>query len=366
MNADSSKKTRPAEFNLSPLGRGIVTEVLHEGKTFNLYRASLGNRDVVLKTPAPGLTGDDLYVKGVSHGSEMIVSTSQGLGSRFDPRKVATWMLLNEAQIINLTEGAWNHEVIAIGTWDGLSECWDVDFNDEPLDMRFLPALVLPYHDAAPFSRLPISLKRITFRAMLPSLWDALCRRRHGDLSESNLLINQTRDIFHIIDPGVCLSSDTHRFAGQTHVSIFTTTPVNYPIIPPYFGQPHEETGLVNFIRKFFLHTADSQSPAQLPLRPSACDLLAMGIIYYRILTGGELFLGQSILPEKPAWKNSYITPQFEDMRTFTHLIESLSGDYIEKKLDEASITAGERRLARSLLNLEVFDRGHLLELIPV
>ncbi len=339
---------------------------MHEGKTFNLYRATLGGREVALKTPAPSLTGEDLFMKTVSHGSEMIVSTGQGIDVSLDPLKIATWTLLVEAQIINLTAAAWNHEVIALGTWDGLSKCWseEVWLHDEPLDLRFLAALVMPYHNAVAFSTLPHSLKRLLFPKMLPALWDALCKMPHGDLSESNLLINQTNNLFHIIDPGVVLSSSMQQYSGNTSISIFTTAPANYPVIPPFYGQPHDAPGLVSFIEKYLLHTGGEplSSAERLP-RPAACDLLALGIIYYRILTGKELFLGAIVLPEKPAWENTYVTPRFEDKRVYSQLVEALSGEYIQKELAKANLTPSEKRLAYALLNLEALDRDHLWRL---
>lgn len=375
MNNHFSKITAPTKFNLTPLGEGTVTEVLHEGQTFHLYRADLGGQDVVLKTPSPSLTGDALFVKSISVGSEEMVRTSQGIDwlnwsdSKLDPIKVATWALLVESQIINLAAGDWNHHVIAMGTWDGLSKNWNKETWSvkEPLDLRFLPVLVMPYHNAVAFSTLPHSLKRLLFPQMMPALWDALCKTPHGDLSESNILINQTQNIFHIIDPGIVLSSDMHQHSGDTYISIFITTRANYPLIPPFNRQSHDATGLISFIKEHILDwnmrglPEDMLYPASPSVRPAACDLLALGIIYYRILTGKEIFLGTSILPEKPAWQNSYVTPQNENTRVYMQLIDSLSDGYVQKELDKANITEAEKRLAYSLLNLEIVDKGHLL-----
>jgi hypothetical protein len=378
MNNHSPQIVIPKKFNLSPFGEGIVTEVLHEGTIFNLYRANIDGRKVVLKTPSPGLTAESLFTRSYSAlWSHRFVLTSQGLewlnerSSMFDPIKVATWILLAEAQTINLTAGGWNHDTIAIGTWDGLSRCWSTrtDCLDEPLDLRFLPVLVLPCYDAVTFSNLSHPLKRLLFPRMLPALWDALCKMPHGDLSESNLLINQTQNIFHLIDPGAFLSSSSDRHLSyEKDIFIFVTTPANYPIVPPFNHQPHDTTGLVSFIEKHIMHnpnvggtpffSTDNRS------KPSASDLLAMGIIYYRILTGKEMFLYEDILPEKPAWKNSYRTPDFYvDGFVYEQLIESLSGNYIGKKLEKANLTQAEKRLAYALLNLEVIDKDHLLEL---
>lgn len=376
MSNRSAKISVPTKFNLSPLGKGTVTQVLHEGKMFHLYCAELNERDVVLKTPSPSLSGDSLFVRSILQGSETFVSTNQGIKwlnqhrAEFDPIKVATWALLVESQIINQTAGAWNHEVIAMGTWDGLSECWHEEIwnSEEPLDFRFLPVMVMPYHDAVAFSTLPHTLKRLLLPKMLPALWDALLRMPHGDLSESNILINQTQNIFHLIDPGVVLTSDTQQFNGLSYISIFTTTAANYPVIPPFNRQSYETSGLISFIEKPIVqnYLKEPILAGEKLSTPAACDLLALGIIYYRILTGKEMFLGTSILPQKPAWMNSYMTPAFEDRRVYNQLIDSLSNNYIQKELEKAGILDNEKRLALGLLNLEVVDREHLLYLSAV
>jgi hypothetical protein len=65
----------------------------------------------------------------------------------------------------------------------------------------------MTYPRAIPLSSVPHSSKRQLFPRMLPACWDALCVAHYGDLSESNLLISENFDRFHIIDPGVLLSS---------------------------------------------------------------------------------------------------------------------------------------------------------------
>jgi serine/threonine-protein kinase RIO1 len=57
----------------------------------------------------------------------------------------------------------------------------------------------MPDYEAIPFSKLPVVSKRSLFPQMLPALWDALCSMPHGDLSESNILISQKQNIFHIM-----------------------------------------------------------------------------------------------------------------------------------------------------------------------
>lgn len=361
MSSVSSENIIPKKFNLSSLGSGEITEVLHQGKMFNVYRAVLNGQDVVLKTPAPNSEGEMAFVKSISAGSEDFCSISQGLRPPEQPLKIATWFLLEESQTINSTKGAWNHEIIALGTWDGFSRQWtkgSENFNyDEPLDLRFMPVLVMPYYEAVTFSSLPNSAKKLLFPKMLPALWDALCQQRHGDLSESNLLINQTKNIFHIIDPGVYLSSDIGDF-GHPLLSFFITNPANYPLIAPFSSPSHKETGLANSLMKL------SFPPAIYPPRPSACDLLALGLLYYRILTGKEFFTDEDVFAEMPVWSVRWSSPFFQQDRLYMEIYKILSAGYIQNKLEKSPVSPSEKHLLQALINLEIFDKAHLVKLI--
>ncbi len=371
-----------SKFNISPFGEGTVTETLHQGKTFNLYRAKLCGQDVVLKTPSLHLTGDDIYARKMYSSSETFVTSELGINKVFehfdyhlDPIKVATWILLVESQLINWTKGTWNHTIIGLGTWDGLSLIHGSEdiYISEPLDLRFLPVLIMPYYEATAFSKLPSYSKRLLFPQMLPALWDALCCMHHGDLSESNILISQQQNLFHIIDPGVILSSNSDKYFGEREQYIFTTTSANYPLLPPY-SHEFNGVGIVNSLRRHRPLTRDFQrinhllgtslSEVQRRSKPSAPDLLALGIIYYRILTGKELFLGQSILPEKPAWLNSDAIFERLDTIIYEQVIECLSNHYIEQELNKNTITSSEKKLVSALLNLEVSDKNELLRLV--
>ena len=109
--------------------------------------------------------------------------------------------LINEYQIINRLGNAWNHQPIGIGTWDGLSNCHDEKQNYTLRDItksppvvslfRFAPVIVMPFYDAIPFTDLQQVQKKKFFPLILPSLWAALCQGVHGDLSESNILIDR-------------------------------------------------------------------------------------------------------------------------------------------------------------------------------
>lgn len=363
--------------NINPFGRVTFIELLHSGVSFNVYKAKLHNQDVVLKTPLPKFTLNNFYHACQSDGDSFPyyyeVSHGETSTSSENPLQIATAMLLAEAQVINWTAGAWNHSVIGMGSWDVL---WDWKENSS-IDQRFLPVLITPFHRAIPISSLPYSLKRQLFPKMLSACWDALCIAHHGDLSESNLLISEKFDKFHIIDPGVSLSSTDSIELGNyvNTVCIFTTTAANYPIFPPFWNLENEPPilniyELLEYLSQYLNYSNEvvgffssgrqiypgSLSRLQPRTRPSIPDLHALGIIYYRILTNQELFLGSTVLPEKPAWQiQGY---------NYKECLNLLSPVYLEQQLSKAYITQEEKQLVSALLNLKVNTKEHLLSLV--
>jgi hypothetical protein len=105
-----------SKFNLNPFGEGEVTEILHQGQLFNVYKAKLLGQNVVLKTPSPRLNEQDLYTSDF-HGidtSLYLGRTRKGLieeDNNFNVPNpnflaIVTSILLHEYQFINLTKGA--------------------------------------------------------------------------------------------------------------------------------------------------------------------------------------------------------------------------------------------------------------------
>jgi hypothetical protein len=111
----------------------------------------------------------------------------------------------------------------------------------------------------------------------------------------------------------------------------------------------------------------EHQNSPQRP-RPFPSDLLALGIIYYRILTDEDLFLGREILPDRPAWQGDLPSGLMDPkngsiLETYRRVANTLSENYIARELDKHSLDPAEDRLANALLNLQVRDQNHILEL---
>jgi serine/threonine protein kinase len=227
-----------------------------------------------------------------------------------------------------------------------------------------MPVLIMPYIN------------------LLPALWDALCIMSHGDLSESNILINFEKNIFHLIDPGILLTSPIYGDLYVNYESIFTTNGANYPLFPPFINlriPPTQKNinSVINLLNQlhfwgnnretniFNVNYRCSNSFSNLApnLTPTVPDLLALGIMYFRILTGKELFLGREILPNKPAWECIF-GEHPEVYGIYENVCKILGQNYINNELNKYNFTLSERNLLSSLLNLEISSREQLLNLV--
>jgi molecular chaperone DnaK len=375
-------------FNLSPYGSGVVKEIIHEGKLFTLYRIEIGGEIFCLKAPSIFSNNKEIY------GSEYHgIETSLWLGSKQligDLDKTITLkqkndllfsLLLIEGELIRLTKGAWNHDIIGLGSWDGLSECHQYNSSWGLGSNRFMPVMLMPYYAAMHLSAFSLQDQRELFPNILPSLWDALCVMTHGDLSLDNILINKADNIFHLIDPAVLLSS---RSLGEglyaNDFSIFTTNAANYPLISPFEKkqQDHQEkhSDLEAYLEYYFFNNImDHQH--NLPSRPLSlakhfrlttqtsphpADLLALGLIYYRLLTGDELFLKSGVL-EIPLWYGKYGEySKLELGENYSIINGLLAKNYIQTEINKHDLPKNEKKLLEALINLRFLTKNNLIE----
>jgi hypothetical protein len=224
---------------------------------FDIYLAELCGQEVCLKTPR-NIPGKNYYCSDYfcNTGSETFYG-----GNTWNPKldklntlpttpvddlKIAIGMLLMESQVIQWTQGAWNHSIIGQGVWDSHSvvcdrrNTWDEADRDLRFGAGFLPVLVMPYHRTIRLADLSKTEQKKLFPRMLPALWAALSQMYHGDLSETNILIQPDYSHLHPIDPGVMLVSvsigytDNSVLKDDRSASVFTTTAANYPLLPPF------------------------------------------------------------------------------------------------------------------------------------
>jgi hypothetical protein len=386
---------RSARVNVMVNPFGMCTDVtaLHEGFTFDLFRATLRGEPVCLKMPAgamryevPRMVQDwslpaegetrerrktilyfSSYETRVNVGSEVYGGTKPL--NRCDAQDAAL-ILSQEMEILRSTQGAWNHAPVGMGA------C--VAWNEPPrpraksaANSWLAPVAVTPFHDAAALETLPAETRRGLFPRTLPALWDALCVRPHGDLSEGNILMAADEQRFMLIDPGVFIGAES---AGR---NLFTTNPWNYPVL-----FPHEHAIFGNWLGEMTLRELSALSRGEAwrlrhawegreigigdtraRTRPTAADLMALGLMYYRILTGEEL--SDALGLTEPAWCGGFSSPvQNGPYEVDYSVISEAALGTIERMIDAVQAAAGVKDLLRALVLLETKTREQLEALV--
>lgn len=386
-------------FYINPFGNVELKEIIHRGKFYNIYRATFNGENVCLKATCQEIISNNLFYSYYNYqncGSEAFYSagskTSSNQLSTNDLQNLTAKLLVIEAELIKRTNQYWNHKILGLGLWNNSRQ------TENTLLTELRPVLIMPdYQDTTPLSKL--SEKRTLFLRMLPALFQALSYSYHGDLSEDNLLIKNDFSIFYIIDPGVIVSSET--LVGEDHFSapsansesFFISNSLNYPILAPFqdetllemernfasANKEHQIFNLVTFLQHFklfrkfgqplFIKSNLDHKPKTTRSSPYPSDLLALGIIYYRILTGENLFYDRETELDHPIWlgesrgRLGFGTPN-ESFENFNRVLNILENNYIARKLAQANIGQKERNICNALLNLTLRDKDHLAQLI--
>jgi hypothetical protein len=372
--------------SLPPLGRVEVEGRLHAGRSFDVWAVRHEDRDLCVKTPGcatsrgfrSDATGFETSLWGGSTGE------IAEAGDLVDPGVLLTL----EAERIRATGGAWNHDVVGLGYWHP-----DPPRGRDESAPRWLPALVMPHHPGATLASFPPEQQRRLVVGMMPALWDALVAARHGDLSAENVLVDLERGRFVLIDPGVCLWSLTSsgaddQYDWMDHRVAFTTTPASYPLLPPTYEAPGEgleglgldahlrvlgrlggsfmvgpiigtawfRPGDREIERAIVRKTLELEGPPRSEdPRPPAADLLAVGILCFRALTGRHPW---PRLAERPLWVGA-----FGEGAGDPWLAEQTAAVLEEGLPTPDGATEAEADLCRALLGLEIRDREHLFTL---
>ncbi|MEZ4449698.1 MAG: hypothetical protein R3B09_09470 [Nannocystaceae bacterium] len=305
------------------------------------------------------------------------VSTSWDLRCTLGAPRGVAWlspraMLESEAERIAATRGTWNHAVHGLVAAE--------------IEGERAPALLMEWHEGDRLGALAPALQRALLPRMLPSLWRALAAARHGDLHPDNLILSPGRERFHLIDPGALVGHTRREEPGYERRLGFVTNAEHYPILPPYYAPdlrlargdglrghwerykasvslsrfaPAIPTAYANVMMRAVDpargdFTADPLAPIE---EPCPADLLALGVLYYRLLTGAPAF------PElaAPGWSG---LSSIDDRIFGAEGVEAaLDRGVLPPRALAADVTAAEERLALALLDLQVPSREALHDL---
>lgn len=371
---------------MSPDDRGVDSlrplRTLSAGWRSVVHQAQRDGRMVCVKTAAPAATGLQYHTTDRAWTGSEHFTSGQTVATPISPETLAA-LLADEHETLLRSGRAWRHEPLA--------------FLEGPP-----PALVLPLHDADPLTSLPDAERAERLIRELPMLFRALTGHRHGDLSETNLLADRSGAGLHLIDPasraicwlqgspdgraGVQAERASLHGAPVTRVQLprdrhvetrFVTTPARYPILAP-FTEPGDgdldyqlESLMLPWegLRAVEAIERRQRNPPAPTVRPAPADLLALGIILFRALTGEEPFVGRGLLLDRPAWLGEHprwcyfprldpgdLLPTFERLR-------AVLPDWIASRL--ARVPVRHRALVHALLTLAPRSAADLAALVP-
>lgn len=351
------------------------TQPMYTGRNFAVYRIDFEGQLCCLKVPVSelnyGMFQSDRVLGGMSTSWDL---RCQGGSTPRHVRWVSVEeMLESEAARIRASQGTWNHEVIA------LVQCH--------IGGKVLPGLLTPWHHGDVFGTLAREKQRTLFPRMLPSFWKALSTAHHGDLHPNNIILSPDEDRFHLIDPGAMLfrnlAANGGHFGGS-HMS-FVTNVAHYPLLPPYDAYtsdvslqrgdslrghwehfkwsltvshiaPTAPTIYSNVLVRE-ISTDIGHFPAERhrpPNEPAPSDLLALGILYFRLLTNRSPFPDLA----QPAW--SRISTVDDRISGIAATESQLDRGITRPKALNSAITDEEEQLVLALLDLQIPNREHL------
>jgi len=380
---------------------GVMVEAgartrIHQGPLFEVHRLRSPRYDVCVKRVA--LQDDDRIATSLaahwSDSNETNIFMGRGMGGawyRDAPRGPYYERLLRaEFAVIQRVAGQWNHPGARLTRWQPGTH---LEVKAEGVLEGDL-CMVMPTCQGQSLSDYPRERQRKIFPSLLPALWRALTHHAHGDLSPEDVWMDRSEKFFRILDPGVCIRG--HQWLRNDHPDavvgaldfrsvLFTTNVEHYPVLRPAYGDgalscdaddgfDDLEAEVRGYLRAEPFSLVDELSldsaqptlfhfferihayrqrydgvPAPLP-NPCAPDVIAMGIMYFRILTGRRFL---DLYPvEWPLWAG-YWSDRGNRAHPFPDFADHL--DVLTQALDAAThLSVAERRLCEDLIGLQV------------
>lgn len=324
--------------------------ILHQGALFDVYLERIDGREVCVKRLAN--SDDDRRADALasrwthSNPTNIFHHRQMGWEARDGrPERAHLVALLRaEHEVLQRVAAEWNHPGTTFG-------------DDE---------LLMPFCAGTTLASLPRDQQRALFPAMLPALWRALTSCPHGDLKADDLLVDPSGQWFRILDPGVCVDGPARRREpGRSsldfHSRIFTTNLANYPLLIPEhgpapakrcapFGDIASQLAAYHEAHLFEL-LATEERPSAPATSPAAADVIAMGAIYFSLLTGSTV--ADVLELDAPLWAGFW-SDTGDRPSVAQHCIDAIAGGIFGRALAQAGATQDEIRTCERLLALDI------------
>jgi hypothetical protein len=312
------------------LGTYQQVQLLSQGNMFWVYQALWEGTPVQIKVPSLHPKQNWISITQRIENDETITRASAVTLDDAALKSALGAALLREQSVIKSTNDFWNHHVIALDNWSLGG---------------FSVSLITNDHRGRIFSILSQEERRLLFPRMMISLWKALCQTPHGALSEEVLFIAADFSHFVITNPGIMLWQEVQTKDATTREALLLTRRRNYPILAPFEDTEDLWTSLqTGALGSLSMPKTPPQD------RPLASDVMALGLVYYRLLAGENLLLPK-ILPH-PAWIGQRSTKEnTESQIAYQAFVHAVQHGYIRQQLQRHKhISPKEADLVEALI----------------
>jgi len=277
------------------------------------------------------------------------------------PADVCGRLIAAQAAILKRVGPHWNHEPIGLG--------------NATIDGSACPVLLMNAYQGQTLNSFAPERRREIFPTLLPALWDALSHCPHGDLKDDSIFLDSGERFFRILDPGSLVRDDRPGPTRSNNFELrFATNLAHYPVLCPEFG-PGPPRAFSGTLYDLLLHRGGGPFFMDLPFdcvaertdssaRPSASDLLALGLIYLSYLAPNALEPLKAVFGPHPMWSFMGFDAPAGWPKMRLRLLSALQGGLLEDLLPSSQARPGQRELCIRLLTLRIDCQETLMTLV--
>jgi len=335
---------------------------VHAGPLFDVFRATLGNRDVAVKRHVLTVQWETAVGSAWTHSNPTNVFYHRQLGwAEREPAPDFSYfeaLLRAEHAVIERAGPHWNHPGAGLARWSADDTLAPADADADAGSL----ALIMPWCGGVSFATLRRDDQRRWFPAMLPALWTALAACPHGDLAPADLMLEPAHGWFRILDPGVRITGPAYPGGLDFDSVLFTTNAAHYPLVLPEHGpdQPRLRApggGLAHVVEAQQLSMFGRSAATDLAIArvaqpaPSAADVVACGAIYFHVLAGTPLISRLGI--GAPLW-TGFWSDTGDRPEPNPPCLDAIAAGAIARAVSPTGATAAEIALCERLIRLDL------------